>query len=278
MSAATRVLLVDNNALDRDMLSRRLARRDMAVMQSLDGLDAIECALREQPDLIVLDTSLPGLDGLTVTRRLKADTRTRDIPVIILTAHALLAHREQAEAAGCDAFETKPVDLPRLLDTMQRLLEARAPSPVRELALTPLTLDRLAEIRRFLANALTELGCGAAVDALVLAVDEVCANLVEHADVGTFPGPTRVMVRREGRNAILTIEDHGRPFDPADAPNPSLSADWQDRPIGGLGWFLVKQMVDDLHYESIADADGVLNRLTLTKRNVVLPDEPAALI
>lgn len=136
----------------------------------------------------------------------------------------------------------------------------------RELALTPLTLDRLAEIRGFLTTALTELGLSPAVDACVLAVDEVCANLVEHADAGTFPGPTRVTVCRSDGDAIIVVEDRGRPFDPADAPAPDLSADWEDRPVGGLGWFLVKQMVDDISYESTPVADGLLNRLTLIKR------------
>ena len=136
----------------------------------------------------------------------------------------------------------------------------------RTLTLTPLTLDRLAEIRSFLTTSLTELGLSAAVDACVLAVDEVCANLVEHADVGTFPGPTRVSVRRSGSEAIVVVEDRGRPFDPANAPAPDLSADWEARPVGGLGWFLVKQMVDHLSYESTPVADGLLNRLTLIKR------------
>jgi len=135
-----------------------------------------------------------------------------------------------------------------------------------ELTLTPLTLDRLAEIRGFLTTSLTELGLSDAVDACVLAVDEVCANLVEHADVGTFPGPTRVSVRRSDGDAIVMVEDHGLPFDPANAPTPNLSADWADRPVGGLGWFLVKQVVDHLSYESTPVADGLLNRLTLIKR------------
>lgn len=276
MSAPTRVLLVDDNALDRDMLSRRLARRGFEVLQSADGADALEQARRERPDLVLLDTSLPVLDGLATTRQLKADPTTRAIPVIILTAHAMVADREQARSAGCDDFDTKPVELPRLLTKIEALLAARPLQHERALALTPLTLDRLADIRRFLTQSLTELGCAPAVDALVLAVDEVCANLVQHAEVGAFPGPTRVTVRRDGVNAILTIEDRGRPFDPSEAPAPELTADWQDRAVGGLGWFLVKQMVDDLHYVTTSDRDGVLNRLTLVKWNVASPDEPVA--
>lgn len=276
MNAPRHLLLVDDNELDRDMLSRRLTRRGYVVAQSTDGADALERAQREPPDVILLDTSLPVLDGLTATRRLKADPATRTIPVIILTAHALAHDREQAMAAGCDDFDTKPVEIDRLLAKIEALLPTRPPRDERELALTPLTLDRLSEIRTFLSRSLSELGCGAAVDALVLAVDEVCANLVQHAEVGAFPGPTRVTVRREGLDAILTVEDRGRPFDPANAPTPELSASWEDRQVGGLGWFLVKQMVDELSYVSTPVADGVVNRLTLIKRNVAAHDEPVA--
>ncbi|GAB1342403.1 ATP-binding protein [Gemmatimonas sp.] len=143
-----------------------------------------------------------------------------------------------------------------------------AAGETRELHLTPLSLDRLAEIRAFLAHTLTSLGCAAAVDAFVLAVDEVCANLVQHAEVGAFPGPTRVTVQRRGHDAIIVIEDRGRPFDPADAPAPDLTSAWEERRVGGLGWFLVRQMVDELSYHASTLADGPLNRLTLVKRAV----------
>ncbi|WP_411279249.1 ATP-binding protein [Gemmatimonas sp.] len=136
----------------------------------------------------------------------------------------------------------------------------------RILALSPLTLDRLGDIRQFLRETLADLGCAGVTDAIVLAVDEVCANLVEHATDGLAPGPTRVSVRRSGDDAIIVVEDRGQPFDPADAPAPDLVSDWIDRPIGGLGWFLVKQMVDDLSYDSVSSAQGMLNRLTLIKR------------
>lgn len=136
----------------------------------------------------------------------------------------------------------------------------------RILALSPLTLDRLGDIRQFLRVTLAELGCAGVTDAMVLAVDEVCANLVEHATDGIAPGPTRVSVRRTGEDAIIVVEDRGHPFDPADAPAPDLTSDWIDRPIGGLGWFLVKQMVDEVHYDSASSPQGMLNRLTLIKR------------
>jgi len=267
---ARKVLLVDDNELDRDMLSRRLARRGFEVLQSADGVDAVAQARRELPDVVVLDTSLPGLDGLAATRQLKADPATHNIPVVILTARAMQHDREQAMAAGCDDFDTKPVDLPRLLAKIETLLADRV------LALSPLSLDRLAEIRQFLARSLTDLGCASSVDGFVLAVDEICANLVQHADVADFPGPTRVTVRRSGPDAIITVEDRGRPFDPANAPAPDLTSGWEDRPVGGLGWYLVRQMVDDLTYESSPDSDGVLNRLTLIKRNVAADRDAAA--
>ncbi|WP_373068421.1 ATP-binding protein [Gemmatimonas sp.] len=147
----------------------------------------------------------------------------------------------------------------------------------RVLALSPLTLDRLGDVRQFLRVTLAELGCAGATDAIVLAVDEVCANLVEHATDGLTPGPTRVSVRRRGMDAIIVVEDRGHPFDPADAPAPDLVSDWIDRPIGGLGWFLVKQMVDDLSYDSVSTAQGMLNRLTLVKRGAASasPSGPA---
>lgn len=294
---AATVLLVDDSELDRDMLSRRLARRGYTVVCATDGAEALAQVERIRPDLVLLDTSLPVVDGLTVTRTLKGNPATRALPVLILTSRAMQQDREQALAAGCDDFDTKPVELPRLLEKIEALLAARAvPEGVmqesvvpagavpaggidvaeRSLALTPLSLDRLAEIRTFLAQSLTELDCAASVDAFVLAVDEICANLVQHAEVGAFPGPTRVTVRREGLDAIITVEDRGRPFDPSDAPAPDLTSDWEDRPVGGLGWFLVKQMVDDLTYSSTPVEDGLVNRLTLIKRHVASGSGPVA--
>ncbi len=146
------------------------------------------------------------------------------------------------------------------------MAEPLASDAERILALSPFTLDRLGDIRQFLRVTLAELGCAGATDALVLSVDEVCANLVEHGTDGLAPGPTRVSVRRSGDDAIIVVEDRGEPFDPANAPTPDLVSDWIDRPIGGLGWFLVRQMVDELQYDSVSTAQGMLNRLTLIKR------------
>jgi serine/threonine-protein kinase RsbW len=141
----------------------------------------------------------------------------------------------------------------------------------------PLTLADLSAIRAFVRAALSEVGCAAAVDPCTLAVDEVCANLVEHAS-SAAGGPTRVMVRRDGFDAIIVVEDHGIPFDPANAPPPNLSTNWEERPIGGLGWFFVKQLMDGVHYTSTPTAKGQVNRLTLTKRGAAppIPESPPA--
>jgi CheY-like chemotaxis protein len=116
-----RVLLVEDNELNRDMLQRRLRRHGMDVRLAGDGDAALAEALSGAPDVILMDISLPVHDGLEVTRRLKADVRTREIPVIALTAHAFAEDRQRALAAGCIGFHTKPVDFPALLLTLREL-------------------------------------------------------------------------------------------------------------------------------------------------------------
>jgi CheY-like chemotaxis protein len=117
-----KILLVEDNELNRDMLSRRLSRRGYQVVEAIDGEAALALAASEQPDLILMDMSLPVLDGWEATRRLKAVPATRPIPVIALTAHAMVADREKSLAAGCDDFDTKPVEIERLLGKIVRLL------------------------------------------------------------------------------------------------------------------------------------------------------------
>ena len=117
-----RILLVEDNELNRDMLSRRLSRRGYLVVEATDGEAALALAASERPDLILMDMSLPGLDGWEATRRLKAAPATRPIPVIALTAHAMVADRERSLEAGCDDFDTKPVEIERLLGKIARLL------------------------------------------------------------------------------------------------------------------------------------------------------------
>jgi two-component system, cell cycle response regulator DivK len=119
-----KILLVEDNEMNRDMLSRRLQRRGYDVVVALDGEEGIELARRETPDLILMDMSLPVLDGWEATRRLKSEQATQGIPVIALTAHAMRGDREQALDAGCDDYDIKPVDFPRLLAKMEALLGA----------------------------------------------------------------------------------------------------------------------------------------------------------
>jgi two-component system cell cycle response regulator DivK len=121
-----RILLVEDQEMNRDMLSRRLKKRGYDVSIAVDGAEGVDKARSESPDLILMDMSLPVMDGWEATRTLKADEATRSIPVVALTAHAMSTDREKALAAGCDAYETKPVELPRLIETMEKLLQPDA--------------------------------------------------------------------------------------------------------------------------------------------------------
>jgi CheY-like chemotaxis protein len=123
-----KILLVEDNEMNRDMLSRRLERRGYAVVMAVDGQQGVEMARSEQPDLILLDMSLPVIDGWEAARRIKADEATRAIPLIALTAHAMAGDKEKALQAGCDEYDTKPVELPRLLGKIQALLGDKAPA------------------------------------------------------------------------------------------------------------------------------------------------------
>ena len=117
-----KILIVEDNEMNRDMLSRRLVRRGYQIVLALDGAEGIAAATTESPDLILMDMSLPIVDGWEATRRLKAEPLTRAIPVIGLTAHAMAGDRDKAIAAGCDDYDTKPVELPRLLQKIETLL------------------------------------------------------------------------------------------------------------------------------------------------------------
>jgi CheY-like chemotaxis protein len=121
-----KILLIEDNEMNRDMLSRRLMRRGFDVLVAEDGAAGVDLAQAQRPDLILMDMSLPVMDGWEATRKLKAADVTGAIPVIALTAHAMAGDEEKALAAGCDAYETKPVDLPRLLSKMEELLQKRA--------------------------------------------------------------------------------------------------------------------------------------------------------
>jgi len=118
----TKILLVEDNELNRDMLSRRLSRRGYQVEVAVSGAQGIEMARSLAPDLILMDVGLPGIDGLEATRRLKAEPGTRAIPIVALTANAMAGDQEEALAAGCDEYDTKPVDITRLVGKIQTLL------------------------------------------------------------------------------------------------------------------------------------------------------------
>ena len=119
-----KVLLVEDNEMNRDMLSRRLIRRGFQVVFAMDGQQGVDLARSERPDIILMDMSLPVIDGWEATRRVKADDATRSVPVIGLTAHAMAGDREKAIEAGCDDYDTKPVELDRLIGKIERLLGA----------------------------------------------------------------------------------------------------------------------------------------------------------
>jgi two-component system response regulator len=122
IATMSKILLVEDNELNRDMLSRRLTRKGFDVAIAVDGEQGIQLATSEKPDLILMDMSLPIIDGLTATQTLKGNSDTSHIPIIALTAHAMASDREKALAAGCDDYDTKPIEFKRLLEKIQAFL------------------------------------------------------------------------------------------------------------------------------------------------------------
>jgi two-component system cell cycle response regulator DivK len=123
-----KILLVEDNEMNRDMLKRRLFRKGYEVFIAVDGAEGVELARSIMPDLILMDMSLPVMDGWEATRQIKADAKTGNIPVIALTAHAMAGDREKCLKAGCDDYDTKPVEFPRLLEKIEICLK-KAPTP-----------------------------------------------------------------------------------------------------------------------------------------------------
>lgn len=122
-----RILLVEDNEMNRDMLSRRLERKGYQIIMAVDGNEGVQKAQTDNPDLILMDMSLPVLDGWEATKIIKAFPATQNIPVIALTAHAMAGDREKALEAGCDDYDTKPIELPRLLEKIEKLLSKPHP-------------------------------------------------------------------------------------------------------------------------------------------------------
>ncbi|PSN20835.1 two-component system response regulator [filamentous cyanobacterium CCP5] len=118
-----KILLVEDNEMNQDMLSRRLNRKGYEVIIASDGAKGLAMSMSDKPDIVLMDMSLPIMDGWEATRRLKADSSTKNIPVIALTAHAMSGDREKSLSAGCDDYETKPIELPRLLQKIENLLQ-----------------------------------------------------------------------------------------------------------------------------------------------------------
>lgn len=121
-----KILLVEDNEMNRDMLSRRLVRKGYEVIIAVDGAEGVEMSISKEPDLILMDMSLPVLDGWQATTQIKANSETQEIPVIAITANAMAGDREKCLAAGCDDYDTKPIEFPRLLDKIQKLLGKKA--------------------------------------------------------------------------------------------------------------------------------------------------------
>jgi two-component system, cell cycle response regulator DivK len=117
-----KILLVEDNEMNRDMLSRRLSRKGYEILIAVDGSQGVSMTVSNQPDIVLMDMSLPVLDGWEATRQLKANPQTKAIPIIALTAHAMSGDREKALEAGCDEYDTKPIELPRLLEKIEALL------------------------------------------------------------------------------------------------------------------------------------------------------------
>lgn len=271
-----KILLVEDNELNREMLSRRLVRKGFEVVIAVDGLQGVALAGAERPDLVLMDMSLPGIDGWEATRRLKADGATRALPVIALTAHAMSDDRAKAVAAGCDDFDTKPVDLERLLGKIDGLLRVR-PLPQAPLWATELRLPATVASLPSMQAALDELCTRAAIDREVRAdlhvvLDEICANIFKHAYAPGAAASVQLTLCHLGAQTSgpstrpaaieLIFCDQGQPFDPLTRPAPDLNASVEDRPIGGLGIHLVRQLTDSQHYSHSPELG---NRLTLVK-------------
>ncbi len=262
-----KILLVEDNELNRDMLSRRLIRKGFEVVMAVDGLQGVAMASQEKPDLILMDMSLPGIDGWEATRRIKADAATKAMPVIALTAHAMTEDRAKALAAGCDDFDTKPVDLPRLLNKIDQLLLSL--SIISDITL-PAVSDSLPAFRAVLEATCAKYALSSELSAdLQVVLDDVCSNVFKHAYPPDQPGILRLSLRYLPSDAVkpaaleINFTDQGRPFNPLAHAVPDIMQPSEDRPLGGLGIHLMRQLTDVQSYSHSA-LDG--NRLSLVKR------------
>jgi CheY-like chemotaxis protein/anti-sigma regulatory factor (Ser/Thr protein kinase) len=262
-----KILLVEDNEFNRDMLSRRLIRQGFEVVMAVDGLQGVEMASKEKPDLILMDMSLPGIDGWEATRRIKADAATKPMPVIALTAHAMNEDRAKALAAGCDDFDTKPVDLARLLSKIDQLLEARG---AMSNTILPAVTASLPAFKAALDAVCAKYGLSGELSAdLLVVLDDVCTNVFKHAYPPDQPGVLRLSLRHLPGNASepaaleISFTDQGLPFNPLTQALPNTMLSVEDRPLGGLGIHLIRQLTDNQSYSHSALGG---NRLSLVKR------------
>jgi len=262
-----KILLVEDNDLNRDMLSRRLIRKGFEVVIAVDGLQGVAMASHEKPDLILMDMSLPGIDGWEATRRIKADTVTKAMPVIALTAHAMNEDRAKAMAAGCDDFDTKPVDLPRLLNKIDQLLEGL--STINDTTL-PAVSASLPAFRAALEAICAKYALSSELSAdLQVVLDDVCSNVFKHAYPSDQPGMLRLTSRyldgndSEPTALEISFTDQGLPFNPLAQAVPDTMLSAEDRSLGGLGIHLIRQLTDIQSYSYSAFGG---NRLSLVKR------------
>lgn len=282
------LLLVEDNELNRDMLSRRLERKGFRVSLAVDGLQALERVQAEPPDLILMDLSLPGIDGWEATRRLKADAATRAIPVIALTAHAMSGDRDRALEAGCDDFDTKPVDLPRLLGKIEARLASGDAAAAGPAASAPLRVGRTLQARLERLPLVHELvdeftGRAGLAPALAhdlrLVVEEACVNVMRHAYAGQPPGDLTLTIGLDqtAHPAALhiTLQDAGRPFDPLSVPVPDTTAPAELRPIGGLGVLLMRRLTDSQAYRHDPASGNVLHLVRYLHDRPERPPGPA---
>jgi two-component system, cell cycle response regulator DivK len=278
-----KILLVEDNELNRDMLSRRLVRRGFTVTLAGDGQQALERVADDPPDLVLMDMSLPVMDGWEATRRIKASPNSHDIPVIALTAHAMAGDREKAMAAGCDDFDTKPVDFQRLTGKMEALLGSATPPDA-----IPMTgqrervhlqrsarIEALPQLMALITDLCTRAGASNEVSQeLQLVYEEACVNVIRHAYAGREPGPIEIdawIADDRGQPAVVcSIRDEGPPFDPLGRALPDTTLAVEDRAIGGLGVLLMRRMSDRLLWRPAGPQGG--NQLTIVKHLTPPPE------
>lgn len=256
-----KLLLVEDNEVNRDLLYRRLTRRGYEVVLATDGAQGLRLAESERPDLVLMDLGLPVLDGWEATRRLKGADGTRAIPVIALTAHAMHGDETRARDAGCDDFDTKPVDLERLLAKIEALL----PRPATPLAIErPATREHLADLLAFARDACERAGLGEpdAHDVRLVA-EELCANVVAYGYADGEPGPLSLAIEVARDVVRVRVEDRASRFDLLGADEPARDEPWSTRRIGGLGLFLVRELASDVRHEA---REGGGNRVTVVLR------------